>query len=228
MTTYCCLSLSLTNQRATPGDMCSPIVNLSVEPGTLFVHLNRNNQLVANNADNAGFRVYHGPEGAPLRVRTPLPHPAPLTIQTFWNNIQTDVWRHLQANYKDTSSSLTLRGLVSGQRYCVQVGFTLYGKAYGPPSCIRCLLVPHAGEPVFRTRRGQFCMTNTSFVLFLTWSLFSKVKPVKQWVNRIGVFTCWVVLQITLIHGQTEGRTESRGEHRRAVEERKGERESNW
>ncbi|XP_075886772.1 interferon gamma receptor 2 [Nelusetta ayraudi] len=103
------------------GDSCSPSVILSANPGTLIVHLNRNNPLVTEYADSAGFRVYHGPDGEQMK----------------------GPW--------DTQSTLTLPGLDSGQRYCVQVGFTLYTKDYGPPSCTRCLLVPHAETSVVLT-----------------------------------------------------------------------------
>ncbi|CAJ1078870.1 interferon gamma receptor 2 isoform X2 [Xyrichtys novacula] len=43
----------------------------------------------------------------------------------------------------DSTSSLTLRQLQEGQRYCAQVGFILYNKSLGPPTCPKCELIPN-------------------------------------------------------------------------------------
>lgn len=79
----------------------------------------------------------------------------------------------LQNSYIDTMASLTIPGLTSGQRYCVQVGFTLFRKTYGLPSCTRCLMVPHAGESDLLTRRRRCSKTDFFFWFIFSFILFT-------------------------------------------------------
>lgn len=138
------------------GDSCSPSVILSANPGALIVHLSRNNRLVTEYADNAGFMVYHGPEGKPLQDK------------------------------KDASSTVTISGLNSGRRYCVQVGFTLFQKVYGTPSCARCLLVPHA-----ETSPTSVVLT---VVLILVPTVALLVAAVYVLMFRYGMIKRWLSL----------------------------------
>ncbi|XP_070694697.1 interferon gamma receptor 2 [Pempheris klunzingeri] len=96
------------------GDTCSPEPTLTARPGSLTVHLNRNNSFATNNADRAQHRIYYGKEGEPLE------------------------------EYGDTLSSVSISGLQEGQRYCIKVQYILSTVPKGMPSCIQCELIPES------------------------------------------------------------------------------------
>lgn len=97
---------------------CSPNVSLSARPSSLTVHLYLNYSLAEEHAAHAKHRVRYGREGA------------------------------LMQEFKDSTSSLTLRPLEAGQRYCVQVEYILHNLPVGPPRCPLCETVPQTGVQV--------------------------------------------------------------------------------
>lgn len=50
-------------------DSCTPVVDLTAQPGSLMVHLSSDNDLAKEHADHAKHRVYLGKEGEKLKVR---------------------------------------------------------------------------------------------------------------------------------------------------------------
>ncbi|XP_072253912.1 interferon gamma receptor 2 [Leuresthes tenuis] len=90
------------------GDSCSPVFSLTPGPGSLTVHLSRNNSLSRMYGDFAKHRIYFGKEGESLQI------------------------------YGDTAASEFMDKLEAEQRYCVQVQHIVYGKPYGLASCRRC------------------------------------------------------------------------------------------
>ncbi|CAI5656976.1 unnamed protein product [Oreochromis niloticus] len=103
------------------GDVCTPPFSILPQPGSLTVHLSENHELAKEHAENAKHRIYFGREGeSPLQA------------------------------YKDTVASTTIKELEEGQRYCVQVAYTVYSNSVEPRSCIQCEVIP-ASEHVNRT-----------------------------------------------------------------------------
>lgn len=96
-------------------DFCTPEVSLSVRSDSLTIHLSRNHDLAVEHAAHLKHRVYYSKEGETLQF------------------------------YEDSASTLTLRKLQEGQRYCIQVEFILHDKLVGPPTCPQCELIPHTG-----------------------------------------------------------------------------------
>lgn len=52
----------------------------------------------------------------------------------------------LQRTCKGKVSSVSIPGLEEGQRYCVEVQYTLYNKTIGVPSCNHCALIPKSSK----------------------------------------------------------------------------------
>ncbi|XP_031589004.1 uncharacterized protein LOC116314989 isoform X2 [Oreochromis aureus] len=103
------------------GDVCTPPFSILTRPGSLTVLLNDDHELAKEHDSNAKHRIYFGREGeSPLQ------------------------------EYEDTVASTTIEELEEGQRYCVQVAYTLHGKLVEPCSCIQCEVIP-ASEHVNRT-----------------------------------------------------------------------------
>ncbi|XP_076602894.1 interferon gamma receptor 2 isoform X2 [Chaetodon auriga] len=96
------------------GDSCTPEFRLTAQPGSLTVHLSRNHSLAEEHADHAKHRVYYGREGEPLE------------------------------HYEDDVSTVSLRGLQEGQRYCTRVQYIYINVPIGLPSCTRCMLIPES------------------------------------------------------------------------------------
>uniref|UniRef100_UPI0037E74D1B interferon gamma receptor 2 isoform X2 n=1 Tax=Semicossyphus pulcher TaxID=241346 RepID=UPI0037E74D1B len=135
---------------STHGDSCSPQVSLSARPGSLTVHLTDNHSLALKYADHAQHRVHYIREGDTLQ------------------------------HFEDSSSSLTLRQLQEGQRYCTQVHFILHSQAVGPPSCSQCELIPQTGDQV-----NPGVIVAVVFALFLLFPLTAYIflyqrKRIKQ------------------------------------------------
>ncbi|XP_041806172.1 interferon gamma receptor 2 [Chelmon rostratus] len=99
---------------STHGDSCTPEFSLTPQPGSLTVHLSRNHSLAQEYQDHAKHRVFYGKEGEPLE------------------------------HYEDNVSSVSLRGLQEGQRYCTKVQYIHFSEPVGLPSCTRCVLVPES------------------------------------------------------------------------------------
>ncbi|KAM4558262.1 interferon gamma receptor 2 [Odontesthes bonariensis] len=93
---------------STHGDSCSPRFSLTPGPGSLTVHLSRNNSLARRYADYAKHRICFGKEGEPLRF------------------------------CRDAAASESLSELEAGQRYCVQVQHILWDEPFGPAGCSQC------------------------------------------------------------------------------------------
>ncbi|XP_024657372.1 interferon gamma receptor 2 isoform X1 [Maylandia zebra] len=103
------------------GDVCTPPLSILTRPGSLTVFLNDDHELAKEHANNAKHRIYFGREGeSPLQ------------------------------KYEDTIDSRTIEDLEEGQRYCVQVAYTVHGDLVEPRSCIQCEVIP-ASEHVNRT-----------------------------------------------------------------------------
>lgn len=103
------------------GDVCTPPLSILTRPGSLTIHLSADHELAKEHADNAKHRIYFGKEGeSPLKM------------------------------YADTIASTTIEKLEEGQRYCVQVAYTVLGKPVEPRSCIQCEIIP-ISEHVNRT-----------------------------------------------------------------------------
>lgn len=51
--------------------------------------------------------------------------------------------------YEDKVSSVSIPGLQENQWYCVMVQYTLFNMSVGPPSCIRCELIPESSKNVY-------------------------------------------------------------------------------
>lgn len=100
------------------GSVCTPEIRLSAQPGSLTVHLMKNHSLAAYHGDHAKHRVFYAREGEPF------------------------------TRYKDKVSSVTLPGLLEGQRYCVQTQYLLYNRPVGPRSCVSCQLVPESNQQI--------------------------------------------------------------------------------
>ncbi|NP_001347691.2 interferon gamma receptor 2 precursor [Larimichthys crocea] len=98
------------------GDDCSPEVNLIARPGFLTVMLRSNHSLAKEHGGHAVHRVYYGKEGEPLE------------------------------DYEDDEASVSLHGLEEGVRYCMKVQYMVFGNPAGPPSCIKCELIPKTKE----------------------------------------------------------------------------------
>ncbi|KAJ3591601.1 hypothetical protein NHX12_006734 [Muraenolepis orangiensis] len=103
------------------GDSCSPEVQLSSQPGTLTVHLSGDHQMVLDHGSQVQHLVYFAMEGEPLQAKVSSP------------------------------SSVVIRELKEGQRYCVRVVFTYFDTPLGPPSCVKCQHIPHSEERAKRT-----------------------------------------------------------------------------
>uniref|UniRef100_A0AAZ1WYA8 Interferon/interleukin receptor domain-containing protein n=1 Tax=Oreochromis aureus TaxID=47969 RepID=A0AAZ1WYA8_OREAU len=99
------------------GDVCTPPFSILTRPGSLTVLLNDDHELAKEHDSNAKHRIYFGREGeSPLQ------------------------------EYEDTVASTTIEELEEGQRYCVQVAYTLHGKLVEPCSCIQCEVIPASGK----------------------------------------------------------------------------------
>ncbi|XP_030284179.1 uncharacterized protein LOC115588110 [Sparus aurata] len=93
-------------------DSCTPVVDLTAQPGSLMVHLSSDNDLAKEHADHAKHRVYLGKEGEKLKL------------------------------FKDSVASVPINGLQEGERYCVKVQYIYLGYPVGLPSCTKCELIP--------------------------------------------------------------------------------------
>lgn len=74
-------------------------------------------------------------------------------------------------------SSVTLLGLLEGQRYCVQTQYLVYNRPVGPRSCVSCQLVPESGKnsrPCLLLDTGQ---SKRSRFFFL-----SPPEQIKPWI----------------------------------------------
>ncbi|KAM6978353.1 interferon gamma receptor 2 [Tautogolabrus adspersus] len=138
------------------GDSCTPEVSLSARPGSLTIHLSRNHSLAQNHAAHAEHRVHYSREGETIQLS------------------------------EDSSSSLTLRQLEAGQRYCAQVEYILHSKPVGPPSCSMCELVPHSG--VWGTEVNPGVIVAVCIVFFLLMTITAYVfifqqRRIKEWLR---------------------------------------------
>uniref|UniRef100_A0A671XSZ6 Uncharacterized LOC115588048 n=2 Tax=Sparus aurata TaxID=8175 RepID=A0A671XSZ6_SPAAU len=97
-------------------DSCTPVVDLTAQPGSLMVHLSSDNDLAKEHADHAKHRVYLGKEGEKLKL------------------------------FKDSVASVPINGLQEGERYCVKVQYIYLGYPVGLPSCTKCELIPKTSK----------------------------------------------------------------------------------
>lgn len=119
------------------GDVCTPPLSILTRPGSLTVFLNNDHELAKEYARNAKHRIYFGREGeSPLQ------------------------------KYDDTIASRTIEDLEEGQRYCVQVAYTVYGELVEPRSCIQCEVIP-ASEHVNRTLMIVGLLVGIVVIIFL-------------------------------------------------------------
>lgn len=144
------------------GDTCTPDISLTALPGSLTVHLSRNHSLADEYADNARHRIYFGKEGEPLE------------------------------HYDDAVSSVTVRGLEAGQRYCMQVQYVVWNDPTGLSTCPRCERIPEP-KPV---QTGVIVAVVVVVVLTLTavlilYVLIFHYKTIKvrirRWMSRYKI-----------------------------------------
>ncbi|XP_073329407.1 interferon gamma receptor 2 [Pagrus major] len=103
------LKSSLVKACSSHGDSCTPEVNLTARPGSLFVHLSSDHSLAREYAGHVKHKVCYGKEGEPLR------------------------------KCKDSVASMSIDGLQEGQRYCVKVQYIYHSEdLVGLPSCTQC------------------------------------------------------------------------------------------
>ncbi|XP_019955328.1 interferon gamma receptor 2 isoform X1 [Paralichthys olivaceus] len=138
------------------GDSCSPEVSLTARPGSLTVNLSRNNSIALENGDNVEHKVYYGKDGEPLQ------------------------------KYKKGISSVTIKKLEEGQRYCVKVQYVQLDEPVGPESCIQCEVIPVSRQQLTQTN-VIVAVVVVVFVSFLitgmAYVLLFRHQRIKQWLQ---------------------------------------------
>ncbi|CAL8326839.1 unnamed protein product [Lota lota] len=136
------------------GNRCSPEVQLSSQPGTLIVNLHGNHTLSYEHGSQVKHLVYFGREGEPLK------------------------------KYRYSPSSVVIKELEEGRRYCVSVVFVFYEILVGPPSCVKCQDIPQSvwAKQITVTLVTVFSVIGV-LVLFLVYVLFFERKRIAQWMR---------------------------------------------
>ncbi|CAL8376664.1 unnamed protein product [Boreogadus saida] len=140
------------------GSSCSPEVQLSAHPGSMTVLLRPDHPRVLEYGAAMKYLVHLGREGEPLE------------------------------EYGQSPSSLVIKELEEGGRYCVSVVLVYFSLPIGPPSCVKCQDIPQSGE---RARQPAWLVTlvlgisvtAVLVVLSVFYFLLFQSRRIKEWMR---------------------------------------------
>ncbi|XP_029936067.1 interferon gamma receptor 2 isoform X2 [Myripristis murdjan] len=136
------------------GDSCSPSVQLSPRPGSLTVNLSSNHSLVEDYAANVKQIVFYGKDGESLQ------------------------------EYERSISSVVIRDLEEGVRYCVKVQFAVHEKFMGPPSCRLCEVIPHSDSTETKIAAGLAgALILVIVIVAFSYIIIFERERIKRWLQ---------------------------------------------
>uniref|UniRef100_A0A8C5CRF1 Uncharacterized LOC115529264 n=1 Tax=Gadus morhua TaxID=8049 RepID=A0A8C5CRF1_GADMO len=162
-----------------PGSSCSPEVQLSAQPGSLTVLLRADHPRILEYGAFMKYLVYLAREGEPLE------------------------------EYGQSPSSLVIKELEEGGRYCVRVGLVYHGVRIGLPSCVKCQDIPQSGErarQLLVTLVLVISVTAVLVVLSVIYFLLFQSRRIKEWMRPPYVepnVRAVVIHRYTLSHAAT-------------------------
>uniref|UniRef100_A0A3Q3XAD0 Fibronectin type-III domain-containing protein n=1 Tax=Mola mola TaxID=94237 RepID=A0A3Q3XAD0_MOLML len=84
---------------------------------------------------------------------------------------------------KGKVSSVSIPGLEEGQRYCVEVQYTLYNKTIGVPSCNHCALIPESSKNTWIILTVVFVVIPLILTPIMAYIFMFHCQRVKRWLR---------------------------------------------